>query len=101
MGPLSVARQGHLVTTVINKLNSGVIIKRNQIVAQASKPFEAIKETLSSTSSFNSPLTQLSSPNTLRQGQIDTMNEKHRNTPDDRRHEAPLNGRRSYIISKL
>ena len=49
MMPLTVARKDFLVTTIINTLDSGVTIKRNQIVAEASNPSRDINEILSFT----------------------------------------------------
>ena len=42
MIPLTVARKDFLVATIINTLDSGITIKPNQIVAQASNPFTVI-----------------------------------------------------------
>ena len=49
MIPLTVARKDFLVTTIINTLDSGITIKRNQIFAQVSNPSKDINKTLSST----------------------------------------------------
>ena len=57
MIPLTVARKDFLVTTIINTLDSGITIKRNQIVAQASNPSKDINEILSSTDHSQSSAT--------------------------------------------
>ena len=101
MMPLTVARKDFLVTTIINTLDSGVTIKRNQIVAEASNPSRDINEILSFTDHSESSTTQKTSQDSKLNHHINALNIKHQNSSDSKHHDVPIAERSAYLKSKL
>ena len=101
MMPLTVARKDFLVTTIINTLDSGVTIKRNQIVAEASNPSRDINEMLSFTDHSESSTTQKTSQDSKSNHHINALNIKHQNSSDSKHHDVPIAERSAYLKSKL
>ena len=101
MMPLTVARKDFLVTTIINTLDSGVTIKRNQIVAEASNPSRDINEILSFTDHSESSTTQKTSQDSKSNRHINALNIKHQNSSDSKHHDVPIAERSAYLKSKL
>ena len=101
MMPLTVARKDFLVTTIINTLDSGVTIKRNQIVAQASNPSRDINEILSFTDHSESSTTQETSQDSKSKHHIETINNRHQHSADSKHHDVPIAERSAYLKSKL
>ena len=101
MIPLTVARKDFLVTTIINTLDSGITIKRNQIVAQASNPSKDIDEILSSTDHSQSSATQEAAQDSKPKHHIDALNNKRQHSADSKHHDVPIAERSAYLKSKL
>ena len=101
MIPLTVARKDFLVTTIINTLDSGITIKRNQIVAQASNPSKDINEILTSAEHSQSSDTQETSQDSKSKHHIDTINNRHQHSADSKHHDVPIAERSAYLKSKL
>ena len=101
MIPLTVARKDFLVTTIINTLDSGITIKRNQIVAQASNPSKDINEILTSAEHSQSSATQETSQDSKPKHHIDTINNRHQHSADSKHHDVPISERSAYLKSKL
>ena len=101
MMPLTVARKDFLVITIINTLDSGVTIKRNQIVAEASNPSRDINEILSFTDHSESSTTQKTSQDSKLNHHINALNIKHQNSSDSKHHDVPIAERSAYLKSKL
>ena len=101
MMPLTMARKDFLVTTIINTLDSGVTIKRNQIVAEASNPSRDINEMLSFTDHSESSTTQKTSQDSKSNHHINALNIKHQNSSDSKHHDVPIAERSAYLKSKL
>ena len=101
MIPLTVARKDFLVTTIINTLDSGVTIRRNQIVAQASNPSRDINEILSFTDHSQSSATQETSQDSKLNHHINTLNIKHQKICGLKYHNVLIAERSAYLKSKL
>ena len=101
MIPLTVARKDFLVTTIINTLDSGITIKRNQIVAQASNPSKDINEILTSAEHSQSSATQETSQDSKSKHHIDTINNRQQHSADSKHHDVPIAERSAYLKSKL
>ena len=95
------ARKDFLVTTIMNNLDSGIIIKRNQIVAQASNPSKDIKEILSSTDRSHSSTAQETAEDSKSKHHIDALNDKRQDSADTKHHDVPIAERSSYFKLKL
>ena len=98
---LTVIRKDVLVTTTIKTLDSGVTIKRNQIVAQASNLSKDINEVFSSTNHSQSSASQKTSQDLKLKHHIDALNDKRQNSADSKRHDVSIAERSAYLKSKL
>ena len=108
--PLAVAGNDLLVTTITNFHDSGITIKKNQIIANASNPSNSTKELLAAsptTSKPSSPIeeslneeqnensnddgnedprTPPSYHSSYSHNRIDAINDKHHNSADTKHH---------------
>ena len=101
MIPFTVARQKFLVTTIINTLDSGITIKRNQIVSQASNPTKDINKILASSDHSPSSATQESTQDSKPKHLVDALNNKRQHSADSKHHDVPIAERSTYLKSKL
>ena len=101
MIPLTVARKEFLVATIINTLDSGITVRRNQIVVQASNPSKDINEILSSIDHSQSSATQETAQGSKPKHHIDALNNKRKHSADSKYHDVPIAERSEYLKSKL
>ena len=123
--PLVVARKDLFVTTITNFHDSGITIKKNQIVANASIPSNSTKELLAASPCTSEPsstvggsLSEEQCKNSNDDGnedahtppsyhssyshnRIDAINDKHHSPADTKHHAVPNQEKEKYLTSKL